>query len=229
MELLVINYDTEQPTVSARDLHGALEIGTPFRTWIVRMIEYGFEDVRDFQRVYQKCSTLGGEQEMVDYKLSIGMAKELCMIQRTEVGKKCRQYFIEIENAWNTPEQIFARALKMADRVIQNKDRLIAEMQPKADYFDELVNRNLLTNFRDTAKELGETQRAFINFLLVNKYIYRDQQGKIKPYAEKNNGLFEVKEYASKRSSHAGLQTLITPKGRETFRLLLQKGIGGKL
>ena len=107
--------------------------------------------------------------------------------------------------------------------VIRQQNEQIQIMKPKAEYFDELVDRNLLTNFRDTAKELKIPQKDFINYLLDHKYIFRDQQGKLMPYANKNNGLFEVKEYASKRNSHSGLQTLITPRGRETFRLLLQK------
>ncbi len=111
----------------------------------------------------------------------------------------------------------------MAQNIIANKDKLIEGMKPKAEYFDELVDRNLLTNFRDTAKELKISQKTFIEFLLDRKYIYRDKKDKLMPYADKNNGLFEVKEYASRNSTHSGLQTLITPKGRETFRLLLQK------
>ena len=93
-------------------------------------------------------------------------------------------------------------------------------MQPKADYFDELVDRNLLTNFRETANELGVKQTKFINALLDLKYIYRDKRGKLMPYAKKNDGLFEVKECFNEKTKWNGTQTLITPKGRETFRLL---------
>jgi len=130
-------------------------------------------------------------------------------------------YIVNQENL--TPEQIVANALIVAQNIIANKDKLIEGMKPKAEYFDELVDRNLLTNFRDTAKELKISQKTFIEFLLDRKYIYRDKKDKLMPYADKNNGLFEVKEYASRNSTHSGLQTLITPKGRETFRLLLQK------
>lgn len=93
-------------------------------------------------------------------------------------------------------------------------------MQPKADYFDELVDRNLLTNFRETAKQFGVKEKPFIQFLLDKKYIYRDKKGKLMPYAEKNNGLFEVKECFNEKTQWSGTQTLVTPKGRETFRLL---------
>ena len=101
--------------------------------------------------------------------------------------------------------------------------RLIVDnqiMQPKADYFDELVERNTLTNFRETAKELGVPPKKFISFLLEKKYIYRDRKGKLLPYEAKNKGLFEVKECLNDTSGWSGVQTLVTPKGRETFRLL---------
>ena len=86
--------------------------------------------------------------------------------------------------------------------------------------FDELVDRNLLTNFRETAKQLGIKEKEFIRFLMEKKYLYRDKRGKLMPYAEKNNGLFEIKECFNEKTQWSGTQTLITPKGRETFRLL---------
>lgn len=95
-------------------------------------------------------------------------------------------------------------------------------MKPKAEYFDELVERNLLTSFRETAKELGVKERAFIKFLEEHKYIYRDKKGKLMPKADKNNGLFELKECYNEKTSWKGTQTLVTPKGRETFRLLCE-------
>lgn len=94
-------------------------------------------------------------------------------------------------------------------------------MQPKADYFDELVERNTLTNFRETAKQLGVPPKRFLEFLIDHKYVYRDKRGKLLPYEDKNNGLFEVKETFNEKTSWSGTQTLVTPKGRETFRLLM--------
>lgn len=94
--------------------------------------------------------------------------------------------------------------------------------KPKADYFDQIVDRNLLTSFRETAKQLEIKERVFVGFLLDHKYIYRDKKGKLLPYAEKNNGLFELKECVNEKTGWGGTQTLITPKGRETFRLLMQ-------
>ncbi len=130
---------------------------------------------------------------------------------------------------------LLAKALLVAQRQIEQRDKRIKEvqaansdltvknqiMQPKADYFDELVDRNLLTNFRDTAKQLGVKQNTFVKFLLDRKYLYRDKHGNLKPYAaHATAGLFEVRESVNEKTGWAGTQTLVTPKGRETFRLL---------
>jgi phage antirepressor YoqD-like protein len=104
---------------------------------------------------------------------------------------------------------------------VRRQNEQIAAMKPKADYFDALVDRNLLTSFRDTAKELEVKERFFINWLLDNKFVYRDQKGKLKPYAQYVPELFKLKDFS--RNGKADVQTLITPQGKETFRLLLQK------
>lgn len=134
-----------------------------------------------------------------------------------------------LEQALTSPDFL----IQLANQLKQEKDRnlkLEAEksilsienmvMKPKADYFDELVDRNLLTSFRETAKQLKIKERKFIDFLLEKKYIYRDKKGKLQPTANKNDGLFEVKETLNEKTQWSGTQTLITPKGRETFRLL---------
>ena len=122
-------------------------------------------------------------------------------------------------------QQLKAEQDKNAALTAQNSQLTVDKqiMQPKADYFDELVDRNLLTSFRETAKELGIKPKAFVDWLLSKKYIYRDQKGKLMPYEGKNNGLFEVKECFNEKTQWGGVQTLITPKGRETFRLLCLK------
>lgn len=131
-------------------------------------------------------------------------------------------------------KQALADLLLMAGNQLKEKEAVIKNleaekavlsventiMKPKADYFDELVDRNLLTSFRETAKQLKIKERKFIDFLLEKKYIYRDKKGKLQPTANKNDGLFEVKETLNEKTQWSGTQTLITPKGRETFRLL---------
>lgn len=127
-----------------------------------------------------------------------------------------------------SPEELMAKALMVAQKTLAERDARISALtvenqilQPKAEYFDQLVDRNLLTGFRETAKLLEVSPKRFVDFLLEKKYIYRDQRGKLMPYAEKNNGLFELKERFNDKTQWTGTQTLITPKGRETFQLLM--------
>lgn len=121
-----------------------------------------------------------------------------------------------------------AQALMVAQKTLADREARISSLMvenqvllPKAQYFDELVERNTLTNFRETAKELGVPPKKFTTFLLDKKYIYRDRRGKLLPTEAKNEGLFEVKESYNEKTKWSGTQTLITPKGRETFRLLM--------
>lgn len=126
-----------------------------------------------------------------------------------------------------SPQELMAKALLVANKTLADREARISELTvqnqiiaPKAEYFDALVDRNLLTNFRETAKELGIPPKAFVDWLLAKKYLYRDQKGKLLPREDKNNGLFEVKEAKNEKTQWSGVQTLVTPKGRETFRLL---------
>ena len=223
-ELIKVNYDNDTPTVSGRELHELLDIKTPYDKWFPRMCEYGFSESIDFSTFLSEST---GGRPATDHQLTIEMAKEICMLQRNDKGKQVRQYFLNLEKAWNTPEMVMSRALKMAESQICKLQAVNSEltvknqiMQPKAEYFDELVDRNLLTSFRETAKELNLNERKFIKFLIEKKYLYRDKKGKLIPYSNKNNGLFEIKETFNEKTQWSGVQTLVTPKGRETFRLL---------
>lgn len=239
-DLIKINYDSDRPTVLGRDLHEFLGVETEYRHWFPRMCEYGFAEGTDFNPVKIDRVRREGNRDVTrtldDHQLTIPMAKELCMLQRTEKGKEARQYFIQIEEQWNSPDAIMQRALLIANARVEklrgeNKQLQVANaaltvdkqiMQPKADYFDQLVDRNLLTNFRDTAKQLGIKPRTFTNWLLEHKYLFRDKHSKLMPYESKNNGLFEVKEFVNEKTGFASTQTMVTPKGRETFRLLCE-------
>lgn len=133
-----------------------------------------------------------------------------------------------------SPEELMAKALLVAKQTLAEREARINELStanseltvqnqillPRAQYFDELVDRNLLTNFRETAKELGIAPKRFVNWLVEQKYLYRDKKGKLLPYEGKNTGLFEIKEQYNPKTEWSGVQTLVTPKGRETFRLL---------
>ena len=237
-EIININYSSDRPTVLGRELHDMLGVNSNYTTWFNRMCDYGFKEHVDFETCFPNLESENqhGGQNKVDHQLTIPMAKEICMLQRTERGKECRQYFIRIEEEWNSPDAIMQRALQIANSRVEklrgenlalqaaNSDLTVKNqvMQPKADYFDQLVDRNLLTNFRDTAKQLGIKPRTFTTWLVDHKYLYRDKSGKLNPYEAKNKGLFEVKEFVNEKTGFSSTQTLVTPKGRETFRLLCE-------
>lgn len=226
--LIQINYDNaDRPTVSGRELHEALGVETRYNDWFKRMCEYGFSANEDFYSILSKTSD--GGRPATDHQLTIPMAKELCMLQRTEKGREIRRYFIAVEEQWNSPDAIMARALQLSNAKMKQLQITVSELtvenqiiKPKADYFDELVDRNLLTGIRETAGELGVKQKQFVAFLLDKKYMYRDKKGKLTAYAKPlADGLFERKECVNEKTEWKGTQDLITPKGRETFRLLM--------
>ena len=168
----------------------------------------------------------------------LSQAKEFKRWVTSEVLPSIRKHgaYMTDQVAYNIThnKQALADLLLMAGNQLKEKEAVIKNleaekavlsventiMKPKADYFDELVDRNLLTSFRETAKQLKIKERKFIDFLMEKKYIYRDKKGKLQPTANKNDGLFEVKETLNEKTQWSGTQTLITPKGRETFRLL---------
>lgn len=142
-ELIKVTYENDRPAVSARDLHDFLEVKTAYKDWFPRMCEYGFTSGEDFNPL--KIERVQNEGERVvtrtvdDAVLTIDMAKEICMIQRNEKGKLARQYFIQLEKDWNSPEKVMARALQIAERKIKNlEDKALAD-KPKV-LFEEAVS-----------------------------------------------------------------------------------------
>lgn len=130
-----------------------------------------------------------------------------------------------------SPEELMAKALMVAQKTLADREARLSAltvenqiMAPKAAYFDELVDRNLLTGLRETAKELNVPPKQFVNFLLDGKYLYRDKKKKLMPYQRHvDDGLFELKECFNDKTRWGGTQTMVTPKGRETFRLLISE------
>lgn len=201
-ELIRINYETEQPTVSARQLHEGLEIETPFKKWIDRMCEYGFEVNKDF---WTKMSESSGGRPAMEYDITVDMAKQICMIQRTEKGKQYRQYFLDLEKAWNTPEQIFARALKMADKTIARLKQDNERMKPKELFADAVATSDTCILVGELAKILKQNgvenmgQNRLFAWLRENGFLIKRKGTDYNMPTQKSmeKGLFEVKESTS--------------------------------
>lgn len=234
MELLRINYESERPTVSARELHEGLGINTKFSTWFPRMCEYGFEPERDFEKCYPNLgSGSNGGQNATDYQISIDMAKQICMIQRTDKGKQYRQYFIDLEKAWNTPEQVMARALKIAnneiDKLKADNKVLIADterMKPKEIFADAVESSRTSILIGDMAKlicqnghEIG--QNRLFEWMRQNDYLIKCGGSKNMPTQKAmEQKLFEVKERTVVNpdgSVRITRTTLVTGKGQIHF------------
>lgn len=232
MELLRINYESEQPTVSARELHEGLEINTKFTTWFERMCEYGFSEGNEFFPKVGKTSEQGGRPS-IDYQISIDMAKQICMIQRTDKGKQYRQYFIDLEKAWNTPEQVMARALKIAnneiDKLKADNKVLIADterMKPKEIFADAVESSRTSILIGDMAKlicqnghEIG--QNRLFEWMRQNDYLIKCGGSKNMPTQKAmEQKLFEVKERTVVNpdgSVRITRTTLVTGKGQIHF------------
>lgn len=163
-EIITINTnENAEPIVSGRELHEKLEVKTQYSKWVDRMCEYGFVENIDFIAISQKRLTAqGNETTYIDHILKLDMAKEIAMLQRNERGKQIRQYFIEVEKEYNSPEKIMARALMIANKNLENlklenkiKDQQIAELKPKADYTDKILNNKSLVTITQIAKDYG--------------------------------------------------------------------------
>lgn len=226
-ELIKINYDTEQPTVSARELHKALAIEKRFSAWFETNSQ-GFVEGEDFTSVLvgTEVPNNGGYQhrELQDYELSVDMAKHICLMSRTEKGKQCRQYLIDLEKAWNTPEQIMSRALKIADRTIEKlksenavltKD--VGRMKPKEVFADAVATSNQSILIGQLAKILRQNgiqmgQNRLFQWMRDNGYLMRSGSSYNMPmqrYVEQ--GLFEIKE-STVANPDGSIRNTLTPK-----------------
>ena len=241
-ELLTINYDSERPTVSGRDLHRALGIGTKYADWFKRMCEYGFCEGNDYLSCFSNLgSEMHGGQNKVDHQLTIDMAKQLCMIQRTNIGRKFREYFIKVEEAWNSPDAVMARALQIANRTIDNlmhrngelectvaiQNQQIAEMSPKASYYDIVLQCPDVVPISVIAKDYGWSAKHMNKYLEQNGVQYK--QGNIwllyQGYADK--GYTNTKTFATPAGDgtlHNHVHTYWTQAGRLFIYNLLRAG-----
>ncbi len=181
-ELIKINLnENQEPIVSGRELHKCLGVETPYRKWFPRMCEYGFIENTDYTTdIFVHPQNL---QETTDHVIKLDMAKELAMIQRNDKGKQARQYFIQVEKEYNSPEKIMARALILADKKIKaleltNKvqEQQIAELQPKASYYDLVLQCKDLINITVIAKDYGMSAKK-MNKLLYDLGVQFKQSG----------------------------------------------------
>lgn len=223
-ELIKVTYDNDRPAVSARDLHDFLEVKTAYKDWFPRMCEYGFTEGEDF------CSFLSestGGRPAQDAILTIDMAKELCMIQRNEKGKLARQYFIQIEKDWNSPEKVMARALQIAKDRIMRLETKVAEDKPKVLFADavsashtSILVGQLAKLLRQNGVDIG--QNRLFAWLRDKGYLIRRTGTDYNMPTQRamELGLFTIKETAITRSDGSTSVTKtvkVTGKGQQYF------------
>lgn len=225
----LIKIDFEKQTISARELHEKLNIGTAFKDWFPRMCEYGFEEGKDFCSILSKTSELGGRPSK-DAMISIQMAKELCMIQRTPEGKQVRQYLIKIEEAWNTPEMVMARGLQASQKLLEQKEETIKmleadneRMKPKEIFADAVSASDTSILVRDLAKILKQNgvktgEKRLYRWMREHGYILANTTRPTQRAMEQ--GLFEIVESSVQRADMPPITTMttkITGKGQQYF------------
>lgn len=233
-EIIKINYETENPTVSARELYKELEIKYDFTRWVNSNFK-GFIENVDFSRGHMdvNANRYGGTQVVEDYDLTIDMAKHLCLMSKTEKGKICRQYLIDLDKAWNTPEQVMARALKMANQTIDNLKNNTAElledvkrMKPKEIFADAVSASHTSILIGDLAKLLKQNgyetgQKRLFAWLRDNDYLIKGGSSKNMPTQRSMDmGLFDVKETTITNpdgSVRVTKTTKVTGKGQQYF------------
>ena len=220
-ELLKINTtDSERITVSARDLHKALEVSTDFNHWFTRMCEYGFEAQKDFTTFLSEST---GGRPSQDAQITVDMAKEIAMLQRTEKGREVRKYFIQVEKEWNSPERVMARALTIANKTIETLKIENSEMKPKALFADAVAQSDTSILVYDLAKLICQNGikiggNRLWTWLRENGFIFKHSCEPTQKSMEMK--LFEVIERTVQRSGHdpkVTRTTRVTGKGQVYF------------
>ncbi len=224
-ELIKVDYTTDRPTVSARELHEFLEVKTAYKDWFPRMCEYGFAEGQDF------CSFLSestGGRPAQDAQLTIDMAKEICMLQRNEKGKEARQYFIQLEKDWNSPEKVMARALQIADRKIHRLEAEAEANRPKVLFADAVATSKSSILVGELAKLLKQNgvkdmgQNRLFDWMRNSGYLIRRKGTDYNMPTQRSMelGLMEIKETSiSHADGHVSVSKTpkITGKGQQYF------------
>lgn len=220
--------DKLEPIVSGRELHEGLGIETPYMKWMNRMCEYGFVENIDFlvTDIFVH-NPKGGKQSKTDHILKLDMAKEIAMLQRSEKGKQIRQYFIEVEKEYNSPEKIMARALQIANNTINDlqletkiKEQQIKELKPKADYTDKILASKSLVTISQIAKDYGMAGKS-LNSLLHEFKIQYKQSGQWLLYAKYQNKGYTHSETVDIPLNDGGVKVVMNTKWTQKGRLFL--------
>lgn len=226
-ELLKVNYDNDRITLSARELHEFLEIKTKYKDWFPRMCTYGFDENVDYRAMAQKRATAqGNETTYVDHEITLDMAKEIAMIQRSDKGKEVRQYFLELERRWNSPEAVMNRALEYSRKQVKALMEENKELKPKALFADAVSASNesiligqLAKLIRQNGYEIG--QNRLFEWMRENEYLIKKGERYNQPTQKSMDlGLFEVKERTITNpdgSTRITLTTKVTGKGQVYF------------
>ena len=236
-ELIKITYNNDRPAVSARDLHDFLEVKTAYKDWFPRMCEYGFTEGEDFNPLKIERVQNEGERMVArtvdDAVLTIDMAKELCMIQRNEKGKQARQYFLQIEKDWNSPEKVMARALQIAGDKLKRLESKVEADAPKVLFADAVSASKTSILVGELAKLLKQNgvdigQHRLFRWRRENGYLIRRNGTDFNMPTQKSMdlGLFTVKETAITHSDGTvtvSKTTKVTGKGQQYF---IQKFLG---
>lgn len=245
-ELIKVNYENDRPTVLARDLHEFLEVQTPYHKWFPRMCEYGFSENIDYMMMDKNVLRSDGTkmpQVQHDAQLTIEMAKEICMLQRNERGKQARQYFIQLEKDWNSPELVMARALKMANSRIGSLEERTVHLEqkiekdkPKVLFADAVSVSGSAILIGDLAKILRQNgvemgPNRLFQWLRENGYLIKQKGSSYNMPTQKSMelGLFKIKETCVTHSDgHTSINRTpkVTGKGQV---YLLNKILGRKV
>lgn len=225
-ELLNVNYGNDRITLSARELHGFLGIGTEFAKWMQRMCEYGFSENQDYRVFVKNDDNSKGGRPSTDYEITLDMAKEIAMIQRSDKGKEVRQYFLELERRWNSPEAVMNRALEYSRKQVKALMEENKELKPKALFADavsasdeSILIGQLAKLIRQNGYEIG--QNRLFEWMRENGFLIKSGSRRNQPTQRAMDmGLFEVKERTISNpdgSTRITLTTKVTGKGQVYF------------
>lgn len=225
-DLITVTYNNDRPTVLGRDLHEKLEIGTQYTKWFERMTEYGFAENEDYIAISQKRLTAqGNETTYTDHQLTLDMAKQICMIQRSEPGKRYREYFLEVERKWNDPQAVMARSQIYANRQLDaakvqlaEANALLEAAKPKVIFADAVAASKSSILVGELAKILRQNgvrdmgQKRLFGWLRDNGYLMKTGSSYNMPTQKSmERGLFEIKE-GSVTNADGSIRVTKTPK-----------------